>query len=324
MENLTLDGLDRNLLHALQVEARAPFARIATVIGSSDQTVKRRYRRLVDTGMLRVFGLPDTIRLGHLAWMLRMQCTPDAAAPIAEALARREDTSWVSLYSGGTEIVCVTQGPDRDAYASLLLHKLPRTPKVVNVSAHYLLKNFDCGPKEWPAQTATLTGDQIAALEPLAVDPSLPAAISSADAPLLTVLARDGRASLTEIAAATGWSESTAGRRLDHLRTCGAIYLDVDIDATLLGYAAEAMLWLTVAPSALDAVGTELASWDEVSFMAATTGNTNLVAVVVCRDTAALYDFLAHRIGSIEGIRRMETAPLIRRVKRAGALLAAP
>ena len=45
----TLDALDLKLLHALQIDGRAPFSRIAEVLGVSDQTVARRFRRLRTT-----------------------------------------------------------------------------------------------------------------------------------------------------------------------------------------------------------------------------------------------------------------------------------
>jgi DNA-binding Lrp family transcriptional regulator len=41
-----LDDLDRALIHALHIDGRAPFSRIAAVLGVSAQTVARRYRRV--------------------------------------------------------------------------------------------------------------------------------------------------------------------------------------------------------------------------------------------------------------------------------------
>ena len=43
-----LDQIDRQLIRALQLNPRAPFSRIADVMGVSEQTVARRYRRLRD------------------------------------------------------------------------------------------------------------------------------------------------------------------------------------------------------------------------------------------------------------------------------------
>src|ERR1041384_1624286 len=57
----TLDDLDRALIHALQVDGRAPFPPVATVLGPSTQPVIRRYRRLRGEAGLRVIGLPDPL-----------------------------------------------------------------------------------------------------------------------------------------------------------------------------------------------------------------------------------------------------------------------
>ncbi|WP_433004726.1 Lrp/AsnC family transcriptional regulator [Kribbella sp. CA-294648] len=58
---------------------------------------------------------------------------------------------------------------------------------------------------------------------------------SAEDEHLLAVLGRDGRASLAELADATGWSAATVARRLSELQASGAIYFDVDLDPTLFG-----------------------------------------------------------------------------------------
>ncbi|WP_346777316.1 AsnC family protein [Streptomyces sp. HNM0575] len=50
MDTLTLDDLDRQLVHSLAVDGRAPFSRIASVLRCSDRTVAHRYRRLRAAG----------------------------------------------------------------------------------------------------------------------------------------------------------------------------------------------------------------------------------------------------------------------------------
>ena len=76
-----LDDLDRSLVHALQVNGRAPFGLIAAALGVSDHTIARRYRRLRSQGVLRVVGLPDSARLGRTDWFIRQRAVRDAAQP---------------------------------------------------------------------------------------------------------------------------------------------------------------------------------------------------------------------------------------------------
>jgi DNA-binding Lrp family transcriptional regulator len=309
----SLDELDLRLIHALHVDARAPFSRIAAVLGTSDRTIARRYARLRATGQVRVVGVPNAHRLGLTEWFVRLQCTPDTATRVAAALARRADTSWVSLTSGGTEITCITRTRDRNEAEGLLLHKLPRTPRIISVAAHCMLRAI-AGTHGWPGRTSALTDDEVAQLR---WQPAESDGTTELDDQLLAVLAEDGRADLPTLAKATGWSESTARRRLDQLRRGGFLYFDVDVDPLLLGYASETILWLTVAPSALGTVADALATHQEIAYAAATTGPSNVVAFAVCRDHRALYDYLADRLGTLPGLRHVESAPVIRRTKRA-------
>ncbi|PJN41624.1 AsnC family protein [Streptomyces sp. CB02959] len=329
------DDLDRRLIHALQIDGRAPFSRIAEVLGVSDQTVARRYTRHRGAGAFRVLGLAEPRALGEVEWLVRVECAPDAALPIAEALARRPDTSWVSLMSGGTEIAAVCRSAGSEHSDALLLQKLPRTPSVVGVTAHCLLHEFYGGPQSMVSKSGALTAEEAARLCPPAPRPpspgpatgfeqgapGSPVVLSDADRRLFEALGRDGRAPLAELAAATGWSPTTVRRRLEALRADGVLYYDVDYDLRLFGYGVMVALWLSVAPAELAASGEALAEHPEVAFAGATTGPHNLFASVLCRDTGALYTYLTTRIAALPGVRTMESTPQIRRLKGPGPYL---
>jgi DNA-binding Lrp family transcriptional regulator len=317
-----IDDLDRALVHALQLDGRAPFSRIAEVLGVSDQTIARRYRRIRAANLARVVGQTYPWRVGQVRWQLRIRCAPDAAAPIATAIARRPDTYWVHIVSGGTEINCVTQVKSADEPNTLLLQKLPRTPRVIDVSAHCLMHTYFGGAMEHPGLLNSLTPEQTDALRPPPASTSdeiVP--LDAQDELMLTALQRDGRAGYPELAAATGWSESTAKRRLDFLRESGALFFDIDIDTPALGFHSEARMWLSVAPADLTDVGEALAQHPEVAFAAATTGTTNLFAAVVCRDVPSFYRYLTERVGKLTAVNHIETTPIIQTVKRGATLV---
>lgn len=313
---MTLDDLDRAVIHALHVDGRAPFNQVAAVLGTSQQTVARRYRKLRSGGVLRVVGMTDARRLGQVEWFVRLRCTPDAALPVARALARRTDTSWVQLTSGGTEISCVTRAPSHNAPEALLLQQLPKTPRVESVSAHCLLRSFVGGPIGWYGRASVLTDDQIARLTPT-LEPASSEVDISGDERLLAAMRQDGRVTYAELAAATGLSEPTVRRRVNQLRGSGILYLDIDLDSTVLGFHAQTILWMSVRPAQLVTVAQALAQQPEVALAAITTGPANLLAKVVCRDVDALYTYLTEGVGTIEAIEHLETAPVIRTLKRA-------
>jgi DNA-binding Lrp family transcriptional regulator len=312
----SFDGFDRQLVHALQLDARAPFSRIANVLGVSDQTVARRYTRLRSKGALRVRGLTDPYLHGTAPWLLRIRCAPAGAPQVAEALARRDDTAWVRLTSGGTEIACMvinhTGGTE-----SLLLDRLPRTPRVESVTAHHLLSTFSRGLHNVIAEHSDLAPDQVRALqpdEPLVIDRQM--TLDERDRLLLDSLAQDGRAGLPHLSTTTGWSRSTVRRRMTELIRAGILSFDVDVDQRLFpALAAWTQLWLSVEPAFLESVGHTLAEHPEVGFAAATTGPTNVYASVARPNAPALYSYLTARVASLPGIRHLETAPVLRNIK---------
>ncbi|MGV4987417.1 Lrp/AsnC family transcriptional regulator [Streptomyces sp. NRAIS4] len=316
MESDTFDRLDLQLLSALEVDARAPFSRIASVLGVSDQTIARRYRRLCARGGLRIVAMRDAHRLGQDQWMLRIRCTPDSAPAIAEALARRPDTYWIGLASGGTEVLCLTRPRTPGDHDELLLGKLPRTPSVVEIRAHQLLHRFYGGAEGWIAKLALLTAEQRAALCPAAAPGTGPARIEPEDEPLLAVLERDGRAAYPELVRATGRSESSVKRRLAALRASGAVYIDVEYQSEILGRPVVAALWITVAPAALHSAGEALAAHEETAWVSATAGPSNLVVTALARSTAGLYAYLSGPLGQLRGVQHVETTPFLRRVKQ--------
>jgi DNA-binding Lrp family transcriptional regulator len=317
VESDMLDDLDRNLLHALSVDGRASFARIGEVLGVSDRTVARRYTRLRESNLVRLVGAVDASRLGGAQWIIRVHCQPGTAMEVAVALARREDTRWVHLLSGGTEITASLQSWSPEERDDLILQRLQRTAPVVSVTAHSVLHIFSGGPDGFEP-LRTLDPDRIAALRP-EFRSGEPVVLTDADRPLMQALSRDGRTPYPALAAATGWSESTVARRIEALRAAGLLYFDVDIVAEALGYHADTRLWVAVPPSHLAQTGAAIAAHPEVAFCAATTGPTNLLVSAVCRDNADLYRYLTERIGALPLVRVVETAPVIRTVKRAGA-----
>jgi DNA-binding Lrp family transcriptional regulator len=313
VDTITIDDLDRQLAQCLGVDGRASFSQLAGVLGVSDQTVARRYRRLRSAGVLRVVGLKARKQLGSLGWFLRIRCVPGAGPAIAAALARRADTAWIQLLNGNTEVLCTLRGDAREDREALLA-KLPRGERIVDVTAHSLLHMFTGGPmalgflQVLPAQRVEplrqpVGGGQVE--------------LGELDFALFDALGVDGRASHAELAAMTGWSESTVRRRMEQLRAVGVLYFDIELDMPVFGFRSATWLWLSVPPADLSAAGEALVKFPEVAYAAATTGTANLAACVVCRDETEFYEFLTAKAATIPGVQHVETAPIIRTVKQA-------
>jgi DNA-binding Lrp family transcriptional regulator len=322
-----VDHLDRKILHALQINGRAAFSLIGDVIGVSEQTVARRYRRLRVAGVVRVVGVVDPAVLGQLDWVVRITCRPNAAMALGDALAARDDVAWVSLTGAGNEIMASLRARTQDARDELLLRRLPKTEQVLNLSAAIVMHRFTGRyDNDWRAYTGGLGDIAVAALASTRIPPttkdSRPAdRIQPEDRNLIAALGVDGRTPIAALAASSGWNHARTRRRLDDLIGSGAVYIDVDLSAPALGFPLLVMLWLTIEPQHLDTFGNALVDDDAVTFAAATTGSSNLTAAVALTGVDALYQFVSRIDDMAPGLRHLEVAPVIRRVKQAGSMV---
>jgi DNA-binding Lrp family transcriptional regulator len=311
-----LDATDRRLLHALGINGRASFRLIASVIGTSEQTAARRYRRLRDRGVLRVLLLPapDPADRGQL---VRLEVQPQAVRVVVEALARRPDVSWLRLMNAGAEIlfgVRARTSADRDA---LLLDQLPRTGRVLRTTVYSVLHQFRTeGEADWCGFPDQLDAEQRRRLHVEVPDRASMRA-GAADQAMLEALAVDGRASYAQLAQVSGVSESAAARRLEVLVNSGALYGDVDIAPEQLGFPAGATLYLEVTPSRVPAVGKLVAALSQTAFVAAVGGRVNMIAAIRCRDVTEIYEYVTVTLGRVSGVEHVEVSTVSRTIKHA-------
>jgi DNA-binding Lrp family transcriptional regulator len=322
------DGLDLQILHALQVNGRAGFGLMGRVLKVSDQTVIRRYAKLRSAAGLRVVGTADELALGQRRWYVRVRTTPDAATAISQAIARHPDTAWVRLVSGGTEIICSVRAGDAAGGHALLLDKLPRISRVLDVRAQSELHVYARNAHRLLQVVGALDSDQLRALRE--EDPAVPASNEAAgdgsfrvrmddtDLALLNLLRDDARAPAEMLSAATGMSPSATRRHLARLQASGALRIDVNVDPAALGLHEHALLWINVAPADLKSTGAALAAHPQVTFAAVTTGVTNLYVSVMTPDTPTLYRYLTDYIAALPAIGNLESTLVIHSLKAAG------
>jgi len=320
----TIDDIDRRILRGLQVQPRVGFARLGEVLGLSEQATARRYRRLVRSGVVRIFGVLNPKVAGEASWHVRVRCRPDAADALATSLARRDDVVWVGISAAGAEVFFSIRSLTAARREALLTRSLPRAAHVLDISAAVVLHYFSgLRADDWGGLADHLTPEEDAALRlpqgPLA-DPRT-IELAPHDGAIVEALERDGRATYADLGAAAGISPSRAARRLATLLEHRAVTIDADIATGELGFPLHAYLFLRVSPSHLEEVGRSLAAQPEVGMAAAISGPHNLMATLVCRSLFDVYSFTTERIGALEGVRDLEVGIGGRVVKQAGGLL---
>ncbi|SNT47747.1 Lrp/AsnC family transcriptional regulator [Rhodococcoides kyotonense] len=319
-----MDYVNATILRALQIDPRASFRLLGDISGVSEQTAARRYRALRRSGAIRAVGLVNPAVQRQVQWIARLRCRPDRVETLARSLARRPEVAYAHIASGGAEIICIVHAPIEAAGDDLLLNGLPQSTTVLDIRIELLMHSFGTrGTTHWTGFGGTLTAAQFSMLRPrdmVVADQPPPPSLD--DQPLISALAANGRASIRELARAADLPEASVRSRIQNLEKVGTLRFDLEFLPEKLGFHLNATLWLRIAPSSLEHVGTALSDHAEVAAAAAISGEYNLMAIVVCKNSDHLYRYMSTQVASISGILGYAVSIRVRRLKQAVSLVA--
>ncbi|MBI4337132.1 MAG: Lrp/AsnC family transcriptional regulator [Chloroflexi bacterium] len=126
-----MDELDRKIIGILQENGRASNARIAREVGVSEGTVRRRLKRLVQDGIIKVIAMPDPARLGYATEaIVGVQVDPDKIDTVANALSSLKECQWVSVTTGAFDVFAWAILPSPEHLGNFLKNTVGTIPGV--------------------------------------------------------------------------------------------------------------------------------------------------------------------------------------------------
>ena len=313
------DLLSCRITAALQVYPRASWSRIATVLGEAERTVTRRGKELLESGDVRVVGV---IGASGVA-ILRARCLLGMTRSVAAGLARRDDTVFVYATSGEEDCVAELQVDDAHL-ADLVLDDLPSVAGIRELRIDPITRLYR-SVREW--RPGILTPAQVGALARSRQDVYQPDGSGGSEIPdvhraILRILAHDARTPTSEIGRMVGISENTVRRHLESLEANHQSRLRVVVEPSLLGFKAEAMVWVNVPPARHDALVEALLKHSEVRYAAALAGTNSVLVNLACTDRLALHQMVTRSEWSALA-ESVSVTPILKATKRSGSRLGA-
>ncbi len=120
-----LDDVDRNIIRALQVDGRVPFAQIAEQLNVSPGMIRIRYNRLVERGFLKVVAITDPLRMGYTTMaMIGIRTEGDKLLEVAERIAALDEVIYLIAVSGRFDLLAEVVCRDHAGLLSFLSDKL--------------------------------------------------------------------------------------------------------------------------------------------------------------------------------------------------------
>ncbi len=108
-------------------------------------------------------------------------------------------------------------------------------------------------------------------------------------------------------------SERAVSRRIDRLIQSGVIRVSAIVNPKAIGFPVTADVWLEIEPGHVLEVAHKMAEFEQVSYVACSTGDRDLSIQVCARDNEELYHFVTEVVGNVPGVRKTSTilVPLI-------------
>ena len=110
----SLDDLDIQIIEALQANGREPFRSLAQRLGVSEATIRNRYGRLTESGVLQVTAVTNPLGLGYESMAMLGVRVDGPPEHVADVLAQWKEAIYVVIVAGRfdvlVELVCNDRG----------------------------------------------------------------------------------------------------------------------------------------------------------------------------------------------------------------------
>lgn len=326
-EPFEIGDLDVRIIAALLAHPRARVGALAVAAGTSSPTVSRRLAALQERALVRVIGVVDQQRAdAGFSVFLRLRCRTGASIDVAHTVAQWTEAGYVSVIGGDLDCVAQLHVASTRHLLEITNDRLTGIRGVTGSSTAKIIRRFST-PHGWTG--GVLPESSLASLRTDRLDhwledrPYRRAQLDEVDDALVRELAHDGRRSWRSLADTLKVRPATVSRRVDALMESGTLRLRTVVQPSVLRQPVVAYVWLRVAPSRLEVVGSALAAHPNVLNIAATTGHSNLSGEVAVASDVALYSFITEVVGQLSGVLAVDVTDGLDVIKR-GSLVFDP
>jgi len=316
-----LSERDLELIHALQIAPRIPWAAAGEILGAHPAALSKRWTALQGRGAAWIAVELTTAARDQLLSFTQLGCLPESQAAITVELQALRHVISLDMLSQRHDLGLTLVASGMDEMANEIFEQLTAIEGVRSLESNFCV-HMHRSAREWTLRT--LDRQQVAAFKALdqeqtATDPSI--VIRQEHRPVIEQLQRDPRSSVADIARTAGLSQTTARRQLARVLHSDVLSLRCDMAQPLSGYPVTAQ-WFTRLPAAQHhAAASALASMPNIRMVASTTGQANLMVAMWLRSVNDVLD--AERVlgQKVPGLEVLHNSLLVRPSKRLGWLL---
>lgn len=136
-----LDEIDRKIISYLQYDGRTPYTTIASALGITEATVRRRVKQLSDNGKLQIVAIVEPQELGwNEAAMIGISVKANRIAAVTEAIAQLPEVTYLFQAAGEFDLFAEVYCRDRAHFVFFLNEQLQQIPDIERTQSFVILK----------------------------------------------------------------------------------------------------------------------------------------------------------------------------------------
>ncbi|AXJ11870.1 hypothetical protein CFN17_13185 [Arthrobacter sp. PM3] len=304
------------MIHALQIEGRAPWTELAPVIGVDAVTLARRWESLRERGLAWVTGIFPT---GASA-LVDITCLPQHTSDVARQMAQLPAVMTLDHTSGGRDLLATVLAENPRAVWDVVTNQIGALEGIRNTQTH-LVTEMIMEASDW--RLRSLSSQEAAkiakpkpprARAPRTVHPDVELA-------LVHCLMEDGRRPVSRIAAEHGLSEQRVADGMARMRADGKLRIRTDVARSVTGWPVYAWYFVRTAAKHIEQMHGLMARIPEARTALAVASQYNMVVAVWLRELTDVMRFEAALEAAVPSARIVDRSVVFGMSKHLGRLI---
>lgn len=142
MDPRIADDVDRRIIDQLRTDGRRSFGEIARNVGMSEVSVRSRYNRLRDLGVVQVVAMSDAVRLGEVEAHVLIGVRGAPVATVAGHLVRFPEVKFVGAALGNFDLIADVRCDDNKRLSTFLHDEVRRINGIDRMDVSVVLENL--------------------------------------------------------------------------------------------------------------------------------------------------------------------------------------
>lgn len=140
---MKLDKLDQNIMMALQKNGRLSYMELAKMMAVTEGTIRNRFTKLVNSGIMRITASPDIEKLGYgFMGIIGMQVHLANLHEVADQLAKNPNICYLVNVTGRYELLATVVTRSSKEFAYFMENVVSAIPNVLKTETFVALNVY--------------------------------------------------------------------------------------------------------------------------------------------------------------------------------------